>query len=95
MATQLNIKDARTVQRVRELARERGEPVTATLRSLVDREWQAREEQLQRKIDANLRVMREIQEEVRRVTPPETARMTLKEIMDSIYDDGEPDGFAR
>ena len=36
MATQLNIKDAETVRRVRELARLRGEPVTATVRALVE-----------------------------------------------------------
>ena len=95
MTTQLNIKDAETVRRVRELARQRGEPVTATVRALVDKEWRERKEEKERRWQETLRVVREIQDEVRRITPPETQGMTLKEIMDSIYDVDGPDIFPK
>jgi hypothetical protein len=85
VAAQLNIKDAEIVRKVRELAARRGQPVTTLVRALVDSEWQ-RGEQADRERDAWLRA---VQERVRRATPPETAGMSIKAIMDSIYEDDD------
>ena len=95
MATQLNIKDAETVRKARDLAQAKGQPVTAFLRALVDREWDEREARKKAQAAADLRFVHELQESVRRKVPPEMRGGTLKEIMDSIYDDESPDGFAR
>jgi hypothetical protein len=91
MATQLNIKDPVLIERVRDLARRDGKPVTATLRALVDREWNAQQE---RDCDRLAR-MRAFTRELQAQVPEELRHLTSKEIMDSIYDDNEPDGFAR
>lgn len=91
MATQLNIKDPVLVQRVRELALRNGQPVTATLRELVDREWQARDAEKAERLARMTAFTRELQASV----PEELRNMTSKEIMDLIYDEDQPDGFAR
>ena len=91
MATQLNLKDPVLVERARELARRRGQPVTATLRKLVDREWEA-DERNRRDRRTELAALLA---EVRRDMPAELHDMSAEEIANSIYDDDEPDGFAR
>ena len=91
MATQLNIKDPVLIERVRELARGRGQAVTATLRALVDREWEAREADRTGRLDE----MRAFTRELQAAVPLALKGLTSKEIMDSIYDDNQPDGFAQ
>jgi hypothetical protein len=90
MASQLNIKDAVLIERARHLAQARQESVTATLRSLVDREWERREAD----IEARRAKLDALVAEVRANMPEEVRNMSSKEIMDSIYDDDQPDGFA-
>jgi hypothetical protein len=91
MATQLNIKDPETVRIVREHAARTGRSVTATVREAVERDRAAQEaDWTRRKAELYALV-----EEVRRNAPPETLRMSSWEIMESIYDDDEPDGFAQ
>lgn len=91
MVAQLNIKDPLLIERARDLAKRRHQPVTATLRALVDREWEA--EQADRV--AFLADMRAWADAVHAELPDDVKCMTSKEVMDSIYDDDEPDGFAR
>ena len=91
MATQLNIKDPVLIERVRTLAARNGEPVTATLRHLVDAAWHERE----REIDARFAKMQAWTRKAQAMVPPELKGVTSKEIMDSIYDEDELDGFAR
>ena len=83
------------MRRVRELARDRGEAVTQTIRTLVDREWQAGEAEKERRLAEHLRVMHAIQDEVRRKLPPEMFEGTLKDALDSIYDVDGPDVSSR
>jgi hypothetical protein len=87
MATQLNIKDAKTVERARELARRSGQPVTAVIRDLVDREWQSEEQ----KLSELLAKFDRLTEEARRNMPEEARHLTSKEAMDLIYVDGLPE----
>lgn len=91
MATQLNLKDPILIERARALARRDGQPVTAKLRALVDREWEAQEADIARRREALKQLIREIREGM----PEDVRGMTSKELLDSIYDEGEPDGFAR
>lgn len=91
MASQLNIKDDATVREVREYAAQTGRTVTATIRDAVRNDRSRREEEIAERI----RRANELIDEVRRNMPPETRAMTSWEIMESIYDDNEPDGFAR
>ncbi|MDB5696774.1 MAG: hypothetical protein JWN21_2317 [Sphingomonas bacterium] len=91
MASQLNIKDDATVREVREYAAQTGRTVTATIREAVRNDRSRREEEIAERI----RRANELIDEVRRNMPPETRAMTSWEIMESIYDDNEPDGFAR
>lgn len=91
MATQLNIKDAETVRLVRAYAAETGRSIPATIRAAIENDRRAREAVIAEKI----RRANEIVDEVRRLMPPEWRDKSSKEIMDSIYDDDEPDGFAR
>ena len=91
MGAQLNIKDEELVRRVKRLAERRRHPVTAYLRTLVDRDWQAQEAET----EALLAEVRAISAEFVANLPPEWKGKTSREIMDSIYDDNEPDGFAR
>lgn len=91
MATQLNIKDDDTVREVRQYAAETGRTVTATIRESVRNDRSRREQEIAERI----RRANELIDEVRRNMPPETRAMTSWEITESIYDDNEPDGFAR
>jgi hypothetical protein len=90
MGVQLNIKDARTVELARRHAERLGKSVTAALRELLEEEERRREEEVQRRITATNALV----DRIRANLPEETKRMTSKEIMDSIYDDEQPDGFA-
>lgn len=91
MATQLNIKDPILIERARELARRDGKPVTATLRALVDKEWASQQEDDENRLARMRAFTRELQAQV----PENLRHLTSKEIMDSIYDEKELDGFAR
>lgn len=91
MSVQLNIKDPETVRLARELAGKTGRTVTETIRTALERVREERE----RVIAEKLAAIDEIVEEFQRRMPEEWRGKTSKEIMDSIYDDNEPDGFAR
>lgn len=91
MASQLNIKDPVLIERVRDLARRDGQPVTAKLRAIVDKEWEAQETAGAERLARMMAFTRELQAAV----PEELRHLTSKEIMDSIYDEKEPDGFSR
>lgn len=91
MGAQLNIKDAETIELARDLAKQLGKTVTEIVREAIREKAQAREtEQAEqrKRIDAILA-------EIHANLPDEVRGKTSKEIMDSIYDDDEPDGFAR
>lgn len=91
MASQLNIKDDETVREIREYAAETGRTATATIREAIRNDRARRQADVQERI----RRVNALIDEVRRNAPPETLKMTSKQIMDSIYDDHQPDGFAR
>ena len=91
MATQLNIKDAETVRAVRQYAAETGRSVTATVREAIAADRARREADL----GERRRELDDLLADIRAYMPEDVKRMTSKEIMDSIYDDSEPDGFAR
>jgi hypothetical protein len=91
MATQLNLKDPVLIQRVRDLARRKNKSVTAALRDLVDEEWTAQQAEASDRLARMMAFTRELQAQV----PEELRTLTSKEIMNSIYDEKEPDGFAR
>ena len=91
MGVQLNIKDPATVRLARELAGKTGRTVTETIRTALERVEKEREAEIAEKI----RRANEIVDEFQRIMPDEWRGKTSKEIMDAIYDDNEPDGFAR
>lgn len=91
MATQLNIKDPVLIERVRDLAKRDGQSVTAKLRTIVDSEWKAQEANNADQLARMIEFTRELQAAV----PAELRHLTSKEVMNSIYDDNELDGFAR
>ena len=91
MASQLNIKDPVLIEQVRTLAKRRGQPVTATLRAIVGKEWAASEAGGEERLHRMIAFTRELQAAV----PEDVKRLTSKEVMDSIYDDDSLDGFAR
>ena len=91
MAAQLNIKDPVLIERVKALAARKREPVTATLRHLVDVAWTERE----REQGERLAQMQAFTAELQASVPEELRGLTSRQVMDSIYDDNELDGFAR
>lgn len=91
MGVQLNIKDERTVTIARDLARQLGKTVTETIREALEEKAQSRE---RAKEDYIARVSALI-DDIRAEMPDDVKKMTSKQVMDSIYDDDEPDGFAR
>lgn len=91
MAAQLNIKDEKVVDEWRTWAQRDGKSVMATMRDVMERERHRRETD---RAD-RLAHMIAFTEELQAAVPPELKGLTSKEIMDSIYDDNEPDGFAR
>lgn len=91
MGVQLNIKAADTVELARNLAKQLGKTVTDTVHEALEEKKQRREAEIAERI----RRANEIIDEVQRAMPPETRKMSSWEIMESIYDDAEADGFAR
>lgn len=88
---QLNIKDDAIVRKAKEWAAQDGHSVIDTIRAVFDRESQRREADRAERLAR----MREWADAVYAALPADVKGMTSKEIMDSIYDDKEPDGFAR
>ena len=87
MGAQLNIKDAETIELARSLAQQLGKSVTATIREALEEKARARDEE----VAAKIATINELLADVHRNLPPEVRAMSLKEIMDSIYDeDGLP-----
>ena len=91
MGVQLNIKDEATIDKVRRMALADGRAVTATIRALVDQEWQKREDDRASRLAKIIAAT----DRIRAAMTDEAKAMTSKEIMDAIYDDDEEDGFAR
>lgn len=91
MGAQLNIKDEVVVRKAREWAQQDGASVTATVRAVFERESERRAADRA----ARLAAMTKWANKVYEALPPEVKGMTSKEIMDTIYDDHEPIGFAR
>ena len=83
MGVQLNIKDPETVRMARELAGQTGRSVTETIRSALERAYTEREAE----IEATIRDVDEILKGSKDLWKPEWRDKSLKEIMDSIYDD--------
>lgn len=91
MGVQLNIKASETIELARDLARQLGKTLTDTVHEALEEKKQRRDADIAERIrQANALV-----DEVRRGLPPEILAMSSKEMMDLIYDDDEPDGFAR
>jgi hypothetical protein len=91
MGVQLNIKAPKTAELARHLARELGKSVTETVHEALEEKRQRREAEIAERI----RLVNELIDEVRRGMPDEWRRRSSAEIMESIYDDDQPDGFAR
>ena len=91
MGAQLNIKDDIVASKLKQWARQDGQSVAATMRALVEREEQRRDGAQSARLERMIAFTKELQAAV----PPELRALTSKEVMDSIYDDNEPDGFAR
>ncbi len=86
MGVQLNIKDPETVRLARELAGKSGRSVTETIRHALEKVDADRDAE----IAARVAAIDSIVEEVQRKMTPEMRKVTSKEAMDSIYDDGLP-----
>lgn len=87
MGVQLNIKDQRTVELARMLAEQLGKSVTETIREALEEKRLAREGELQRKVAE----VKTLLGSTRQYLDPEWQKRSLKDIMDSIYDeDGSP-----
>ena len=83
MGVQLNIKDGETIRLARELAAQAGTSVTETIRVALEAAARKREAES----DAQLADMIAFSEEAFRTIPGDVKKMSLKEIMDSIYDE--------
>lgn len=83
MGVQLNIKDAQTVRLARELAGATGHSVTETIRTALEQAKADREAD----IAARLAQIGAIISDGRNYLAPEWRNKSLKEIMDSIYDE--------
>ncbi|SFP73391.1 type II toxin-antitoxin system VapB family antitoxin [Sphingomonas rubra] len=86
MGVQLNIKDPETVRLARKLAGATGRSVTETIRQALEQANVDREAE----IAARIAAIDHITERVQRKLTPEMRKITSKEAMDSIYDDGLP-----
>lgn len=84
MGVQLNIKDPETVRLARELAGKSGRSVTETIRHALEKVDADRDAE----IAARVAAIDSIVEEVQRKMTPEMRKVTSKEAMDSIYDNG-------
>ena len=83
MGVQLNIKDAKTVELARDLARQLGKTVTDTIREALVEKRRRREEEREEYI----RIGMEIARDASKHWLPHAAGMTSKEIMDALYDE--------
>ena len=83
MGVQLNIKDETVIRLAKQLAEAERKTVTQALRDLLEREHQKREETVQAKLAA----VEELVKEAQKHWSPEARAMTLKELMDSVYDE--------
>jgi antitoxin VapB len=83
MGEQLNIKDAQTIELARDLAKQLGKTVTATIREALEEKAQICSGKRETRIEAMLAVAKEFREGM----PAEWHGKTSKEIMDEIYDE--------
>lgn len=91
MGAQLNIKDAEVVELARHLAKQLDKSVTDTVREALQEKQRRREDEIARKtasIDA-------LVDQVQASMPDETRRMSARELVNSLYDETQADGFAR
>lgn len=88
MGVQLNIKDVETVRLARELAKQSHKSVTETIRDALEAKARGAAEER----EARLADMVAFADEAYAAMPDDVKKMSLKEIMDSIYDeDGLPE----
>jgi antitoxin VapB len=83
MGAQMNIKDARTVELARDLAKQLGKTMTDVVREALEEKKRRREEDIERAVRDVMGMVEALQEH----WDPETKRMTSKEMMDAIYDE--------
>jgi hypothetical protein len=91
MGAQLNIKDETIAEEWRSWARQDGRSITATMRDVMERERDRRDADRTDRLARMIAFTKELQAAV----PLASRGLTSKEMMDSIYDDNDPDGFAR
>ena len=90
MGVQLNIKTEATVRLARELAEASGTSMTQAVHSALELAAAKREAAIASKVEQ----MNALVAEFQLAMPADWKGKTSKEIMDAIYDDGQPDGFA-
>lgn len=91
MGTQLNIKDAETVELARDLAKQLNKSVTETIKEALVEKARVRETE----IESRIADMNALVDQIRAEMPAEVLKMRSRDVMDAIYDDDAPDGFAR
>ena len=91
MGMQLNIKNPETVRLAHKLAKAGGTSVTHAVHSALQRADEEREAAIRAKIERVNALIAEFRHEM----PEEWKNKTSKELMDAVYDDEQPDGFAR
>lgn len=84
MGKQFNIKDTRAIELAQDLAARKGTSVTAAIRDLLEDERRQREEEIAQRI-AEMTV---VVERIRAKIPPHLLKLSSKEWMDAIYDEG-------
>ncbi len=90
MGMQLNIKNPATVRLARKLADAGGTSVTHAIHAALERADSDREAAIQAKLQRVSALVAEFQH----LMPDDWRGKTSKEVMDAIYDDEQPDGFA-
>lgn len=89
MGEQFNIKDPETVRLARDMARQLGKTVTATVRESLEEKAARREAEIEERKAA----ISKMAAEFRASLPPELRSLSSREWMDAIYDeDGLPEG---
>lgn len=83
MGVQLNIKDETTVRLARDLARQLNKTVTETIRDALETTQREREAQRERRLGDMMAFAKEAHDAM----PADVKKLTIKEIMDSIYDE--------
>jgi antitoxin VapB len=91
MGMQLNIKNVDTVRLAHKVAKAGGTSVTHAVHSALERADADYEAAIQAKIQS----MNALVSDFQRHMPEEWRGKTSKELMDAIYDDEQPDGFAK